>query len=1136
MMRRTLATVAIVLAPLMALFSATPGLSRPPDPKAAVSQLQQDAGGQLQVTWNPLTGYPSFLAGHMPLPLAIEAGRVDAEAAVLAFVERYAQVFGVSSAANELQVAQAGTDNLGMAHVTLRQVYRGVEVYHAQIKGHLSADGREMVAVSNGFVTGIALAGVEPGIDAAQALSTARLALPGGQLVSGPQLAIYPGIGSQVRGTAARLAWLVELVDEQMPARNLYVVDARDGMLLSVVNLLPTQLPPPPNKRGKAADSQRPHNPDTVLVRLKPGVRAEQVLADAHQSIGGNWVRVRIRPDETPDQALDRLATTEAVDKVELDYVVRLGPEQSVPFRPAQGQGMGALAAPNDPYYSYQWHLPAIRAPQAWNTSQGAGITIAVIDTGVSRGGEDLACRTFVSPYNAITGASGAFAAEDDHGHGTHVAGTIAECTNNGVGVAGIAYQASLMPVKVLDSQGSGTFSDIIEGINWARTHGARIINMSLGMSCYTGWPACSSDAMNDAIAAAAASDIVIVAAAGNDGHAYVSYPANHPDVIAVGALDYRRRLTAYSNYGAALSVVAPGGDLNADVNGDGYGDGVLQETFAASFWGQPEWGYWFFEGTSMASPHVAGTAGLLRAYAPQASRLQVRQALEDTAADLGAAGFDTIYGHGLVQADAALAALAGNPTPTPTTTPTATQTPTATPVPPPTEAPTATPTATPIPQPPPGPDETGRDRQTYTANNGDTLPGTLMRTEGDAAVGDADIDHAHDFAGVTYEYYYATHQRNSYDDAGGRIISSAHYGVDYANAFWDGLQTAYGDGFAVRDVVAHEMTHGVTERTANLEYRWQSGALNESFSDVFAAMVDRDDWLMGEDLPAEVLGGLDAIRDMADPTRLGQPAHVNDWVATCTDDEGVHSNSGITNLAYVNIAAALGKPQAELIFYRALTVYLQPTSTLEDARAAAIQAANDLYSGTASPAVSAGFDAVGLDGTWQPPANNCDCAASTTLADPVIYPDASSALQVAITLYRVRDQLLSATPTGLRYLALYERYTGQIASLLAGDARLRQAGGQLLRQMSPGLSAMLDQDGDQAVVTVEMVNALLQYLHQLADQARAAGNLALAQCIEDEISRIDWYHMVGMTYAQAWKYLNSQGAVHIVFLPVVLR
>jgi hypothetical protein len=120
MMRRTLATLAIVLATLVAMWPDTPGLAGPPDPKAAVSRLQQDAGGQLQITWNPATGYPSFLAGHMPLPLVIEAGRVDAAAAVLALVQRYAQAFGVSSAADELQAADTQTDELGMTHVTLR--------------------------------------------------------------------------------------------------------------------------------------------------------------------------------------------------------------------------------------------------------------------------------------------------------------------------------------------------------------------------------------------------------------------------------------------------------------------------------------------------------------------------------------------------------------------------------------------------------------------------------------------------------------------------------------------------------------------------------------------------------------------------------------------------------------------------------------------------------------------------------------------------------------------------------------------------------------------------------------------------------------------------------------------------------
>jgi Zn-dependent metalloprotease len=261
------------------------------------------------------------------------------------------------------------------------------------------------------------------------------------------------------------------------------------------------------------------------------------------------------------------------------------------------------------------------------------------------------------------------------------------------------------------------------------------------------------------------------------------------------------------------------------------------------------------------------------------------------------------------------------------------------------------------------------RNRQTHSANNGTTLPGTLRRTEAQGPVGDADVDSAHTFVGATYDYYSATHSRDSYDNSGATLVTTVHYGTNYENAFWNGVQMVFGDGFAVKDVTAHELTHAVTERTANLEYRWQSGALNESFSDIFGAMVDRDDWLMGEDMP------IGAIRDLENPGAFGQPGHASGWVATCGDNEGVHTNSGIPNKAFVNIVTTIGKNDAERIFYRALTAgYLTPQASMEDARGAAIQSAQDLF-GAASPQVQAvtnGFNAVGVDGTWQPPVNNC--------------------------------------------------------------------------------------------------------------------------------------------------------------------
>ncbi|MGH7529960.1 MAG: M4 family metallopeptidase [Gemmatimonadales bacterium] len=262
----------------------------------------------------------------------------------------------------------------------------------------------------------------------------------------------------------------------------------------------------------------------------------------------------------------------------------------------------------------------------------------------------------------------------------------------------------------------------------------------------------------------------------------------------------------------------------------------------------------------------------------------------------------------------------------------------------------------------------TARNRRTHDANNGIVLPGTLRRTEAQGPTGDADVDSAHTFVGHTYDYFASAHARDSYDGAGAALISTVHYSTNFQNAFWDGSQMVFGDGFAVKDVTAHELTHAVTERTAKLEYRWQSGALNESFSDIFGAMVDREDWVMGEDLP------VGAIRDLENPGAHGQPGHTRDWLATCSDNEGVHTNSGISNKAFVNVADSIGKGDAERIFYRTLVVYLHPQATLEDARAAALQSAEDLF-GANSPqvrAVNSGFAAVGLDGSFQPPTNTC--------------------------------------------------------------------------------------------------------------------------------------------------------------------
>lgn len=320
-----------------------------------------------------------------------------------------------------------------------------------------------------------------------------------------------------------------------------------------------------------------------------------------------------------------------------------------------------ALMVPNDPYYSYQWHLQGINLEPAWDIQTGdSEIKVAIIDTGVAyedyRQGwwsryylaPDLAETSFVAGYDFINNDSHP---NDDNGHGTHVCGTAAQSTNNNLGVAGVAFNTSIMPVKVLDSNGAGSYAQVADGIYFAADNGAKVINLSLGGGA-------DSNILKEAVAYAYNKGVTIVAAAGNDGSNDISYPAAYDDyVIAVGATRYDKTLADYSNYGPSLDLVAPGGDLNVDQNNDGYGDGVLQQTFGRR---TDDFGYYFYQGTSMATPHVAGVAALVLANGTASTPDEVRTVLQKTAEDLGATGFDQTYGWGLVDALAALNWTAG--------------------------------------------------------------------------------------------------------------------------------------------------------------------------------------------------------------------------------------------------------------------------------------------------------------------------------------------------------------------------------------------------------------------------------------------------------------------------------------------
>ncbi len=309
-----------------------------------------------------------------------------------------------------------------------------------------------------------------------------------------------------------------------------------------------------------------------------------------------------------------------------------------------QVQALGTI--PNDPDTYLQYGLFAIHAPEAWNFPQNARVTIAILDTGIDYSHPEFTGK-LVPGYDFINDDN---IAQDDNGHGTHVAGIAAATGNNGMGISGVSWNALILPVKVLNSSGNGTYSDVARGIIWAVDEGADIINLSLGGDK-------PSQLLEEATTYASDRGVVLVASSGNSGANHILFPAAISQVIAVGAVDIDNNHAGFSNYGPELDLVAPGVNILSTMLNNSYS---------------------YKSGTSMSAPMIAGAIALLRSISG-VSVYQAVYGLESSALDLGYPGFDSVYGYGLIQLDAAVFHAFPSSTPIPTDTPTLIPTSTAT-------------------------------------------------------------------------------------------------------------------------------------------------------------------------------------------------------------------------------------------------------------------------------------------------------------------------------------------------------------------------------------------------------------------------------------------------------------------------
>jgi subtilisin family serine protease len=399
-------------------------------------------------------------------------------------------------------------------------------------------------------------------------------------------------------------------------------------MLVAVAVLPISAHPPAPSQPPFSEDDNQgsqlapAYVPGEILVKFKPAVGplgTQNTLAAQGLQVAGAI------------QSIDVLKVTVEPGQ-ELETIARLQREPSVLYAEPNYIAFAFDTIPNDPLYGNQWGLPKINAPAAWDITTGSSdLIIAVLDTGIDLDHPDLTCsgklmtgKNFVNPGSPP---------DDDHGHGTHVAGIALACTNNATGVGGVAWEARLMPVKVLGSTGSGSYDRLASGITYAADQDADVINLSLGGIG-------TSSALEDAVEYADDRGVLVVTAAGNCGSGCwiggqfynnpTFYPAAYATTMAVAATNPDDNWVSFSGHRPYVDVAAPGDGIYSTYRGGGY---VYQD------------------GTSMSTPFVSGLAALIWSLNPDLPNGQVRSIIQTTADDLGTPGKDDFFGYGRINA-----------------------------------------------------------------------------------------------------------------------------------------------------------------------------------------------------------------------------------------------------------------------------------------------------------------------------------------------------------------------------------------------------------------------------------------------------------------------------------------------------